>query len=138
MRLERGDDRLNVVGLDQRCWAATDVCAAFRGVEGREPTVVLGHFPLTAALVGDLADVVLSGHTHGGQIRVPGLPFFTNDHLGWRHGRGLTRVGGVSLVVSAGLGYSGPFSFRFFSKPELVLVELASEGGRTAAEEELT
>ena len=72
------------------------------------------------------ADLVLSGHAHGGQVRLPGvgglyalgqgfLPAYTS---------GLYQIGGTSLVVSRGLGNS-LFPLRVNNRPEVMLVKLA-------------
>ncbi len=72
-------------------------------------------------------DLVLSGHTHGGQVRIP---FFLNGlyapDQGWqpKYAGGLYLVNGTALVVSRGLSYY-PELPRVFNPPEMVLVELS-------------
>lgn len=124
VRIARCSAHINIVGVGQPSWESTDVCSAIRGVEAGETTVVVTHFPGTILLVYRFADLVVAGHTHGGQIRLPGMPFFTNDQLGWRHGLGISRLGNAQMVVCPGLGYSGLFDFRLFSKPEVGVIVL--------------
>lgn len=72
-------------------------------------------------------DLVLSGHTHGGQVRVPGIgALVTNSSLPTALAGGLHRIGSSWLHVSPGLG-TGKFSpIRFNCRPEVTLIELAS------------
>ncbi|HKJ55830.1 MAG TPA: metallophosphoesterase [Nitriliruptoraceae bacterium] len=88
----------------------------------------LVHAPYKAALdmlVGVGTDVVLSGHTHGGQVRVPGVgALVTNSDLPPRHARGLSQYRDVPLHVSAGLGTSKYTPIRFMCRPEATLLTL--------------
>jgi uncharacterized protein len=95
----------------------------------------LSHTPeprLIDAFVGDGFSLVLSGHTHGGQLRVPGIgALVTNCGLDRRRARGLSRwpspvAGGRDgwLHVSAGLGTSPYAPVRFACPPEATLLTL--------------
>jgi predicted MPP superfamily phosphohydrolase len=74
-------------------------------------------------------DLVVGGHTHGGQVRVPGLgALVTNCSLPAALGGGLHRVGDGWLHVSPGLG-TGKFSpIRFACRPEATLLRLEPTG----------
>ena len=94
--------------------------------------VVLYHMPdllPEAAALG--VDLVLSGHTHGGQWRLPGFgALLTNSRYGKRYEAGHYRQGETHLVVSRGLGMEG-FGMpraRFFCPPEIVLITLSASG----------
>lgn len=103
------------------------------GREGVEPvTIALTHAPYQRVLnsfVNHSADLILAGHTHGGQVRVPGLgalvancdiPLDQASGLSvWQHGRGSSY-----LNVSAGLGTSIFAPVRFACPPEAVLLTL--------------
>ena len=70
-------------------------------------------------------DLVLAGHTHGGQIRLPIVgALVTNCSIPNRMARGLFRLGPGHLHVSAGLGTSKYAPFRLFCRPEATLLEL--------------
>jgi predicted MPP superfamily phosphohydrolase len=75
--------------------------------------------------------LVLAGHTHGGQVRLPGVgALVDNCDLPLDQARGLSRWGSSWLHVSAGLGTSKFAPFRFACRPEaslLTLVAVASE-----------
>jgi predicted MPP superfamily phosphohydrolase len=70
--------------------------------------------------------LVLAGHTHGGQVRIPGIgALVTNCDLPRGQVRGLSRWGSAWLHVSAGLGTSKYAPFRFACRPEATLLTLA-------------
>jgi len=67
------------------------------------------------------ADLILSGHTHGGQYRIP--PMWAIDYLHIIQIRGLSWKGNVSLYVTRGTGTSDhPWEFRYLSPPEIVVI----------------
>jgi len=74
------------------------------------PRVVLSHYPDFVGIAGGhavRADVVLAGHTHGGQIRLPtGRAIVTHDSLPQRYASGVHRLAGTWLVVGRGMGFS--------------------------------
>ncbi|MFA5891859.1 MAG: metallophosphoesterase [Actinomycetota bacterium] len=70
-------------------------------------------------------DLILCGHTHGGQVRVPLLgALVTNSTLPLRMARGAHRIGNAWLHVSAGLGTSKFAPIRFSCRPEVCVLEL--------------
>ena len=75
------------------------------------------------AFTRDGADMVVAGHTHGGQVAVPGFgALVTNCDLPRDRVRGLSRWGSSWLHVSAGLGTSKYGPFRFACRPEASLL----------------
>jgi predicted MPP superfamily phosphohydrolase len=73
--------------------------------------------------------LVLAGHTHGGQLRLPGAgPLVTNCDLPRWRARGLTRGEGGWLHVSAGLGSSPYLPVRLCCRPEASLLDLVAGG----------
>lgn len=76
-------------------------------------------------------DLVVAGHTHGGQVRVPGIgAIVTNCSLPAALAGGLFRIGEGWLHVSRGLG-NGPYTpIRFGCPPELTLLRLEPENRR--------
>jgi predicted MPP superfamily phosphohydrolase len=73
-------------------------------------------------------DLVVAGHTHGGQVRLPGVgALVTNCSLPAELAAGLTRIGDTWLHVSPGLG-NGPYTpIRFGCRPEATLLRLEPE-----------
>jgi predicted MPP superfamily phosphohydrolase len=86
------------------------------------------HSPYRRALdafAGNGYDLVLAGHTHGGQVRLPGVgALVTNCDLPRDRVRGLSRWGSSWLHVSAGLGTSKYAPFRFACRPEASLLQV--------------
>jgi predicted MPP superfamily phosphohydrolase len=84
------------------------------------------HSPYRRALdafAGNGYDLVLAGHTHGGQVRLPGVgALVANCDLPRDRVRGLSRWGSSWLHVSAGLGTSKYAPFRFACRPEASLL----------------
>jgi predicted MPP superfamily phosphohydrolase len=77
------------------------------------------------AFTRDGYDLVLAGHTHGGQVRLPGVgALVTNCDLPREQVRGLSRWGSSWLHVSAGLGTSKYAPFRFACRPEASLLQV--------------
>jgi predicted MPP superfamily phosphohydrolase len=98
--------------------------------------VVLGHSPDYA--LGDVsADLLLAGHTHGGQVRLPFLgPILTLARIPRSWAAGATELpGGRTLVVSRGIGMErGPAPrLRFLCRPELALIEIHGVGDQTTS-----
>ena len=84
---------------------------------------------LLRAFEADGHALVLAGHTHGGQLRLPGVgPLVTNCDLPRDRARGLTRGEGGWLHVSAGLGSSPYLPVRFCCRPEATVLELVAGG----------
>ena len=84
--------------------------------------------PFRQALLG--ADLVCSGHAHGGIVRLPGTDgLFSHDlDLFPSYTAGLYEENGSVLFVTRGLGNSGP-SFRVFNRPEIAVLTLRRAEG---------
>lgn len=83
--------------------------------------IVLSHFPDNLPRMSALeADLFLAGHTHGGQVCLPGgTPILRHDHLPRRLVTGAHKVGPTWLVVGRGLGWTG-LPVRAFCSPEAI------------------
>lgn len=121
--IERGSARLWLCGLDS--WEGKPkMDMAMRGVPAGEPVVVLMHEPDYADVVKRYpVDLQLSGHSHGGQIWLPGigapwLPFGAQ-----RYPRGRYMVGALPLYTNVGLG-TIRLPVRLNCTPEVTLVTL--------------
>ncbi|MFD4008384.1 metallophosphoesterase [Brachybacterium paraconglomeratum] len=77
------------------------------------------------AFVADGAELILAGHTHGGQLRLPGIgALVTNCDLPRQQARGLSDWQGVPMNVSAGMGASPYSNYRLLTPPEATLLTL--------------
>ena len=104
--------------------------AAFAPTEG-EVSILLAHRPEKIDLYAACGfTLVVSGHAHGGQWRLPGLiNGLYAPHQGWfpDYAGGLYQVGDTAFVVSRGLARESTRVPRIFNPPELVLLELTAE-----------
>jgi predicted MPP superfamily phosphohydrolase len=102
---------------------------ALGGVPGGMPRVLLSHNPDVAEereflQGGYRVDLMLSGHTHGGQIRLPGVGSpVTNSAFGQKYAAGLVRGPVCPVYVSRGLGMT-VMPVRLGVRPEIAVIEL--------------
>jgi predicted MPP superfamily phosphohydrolase len=118
--LERDGRRLWLAGTQDALEARPNLTAALPA--GRkphqEPLILLAHEPDFAdQAVGRQIDLLLSGHTHGGQVRLPLLRPLVLPEMGTKYVEGLFRLrdlrDGMQLYVNRGVGTVGlPFRFR--------------------------
>jgi len=121
----RDSDSLQLSGIDDWTWNATDWTRAFSGLDAKTPTILLSHQPTVLDLEQtNNISLIISGHTHGGQLKFPfiGAPAsrFTND---LKYARGLFRRGETQLYVSSGTGVIG-LPLRFGVRPEIAVLRL--------------
>lgn len=131
--LERGNSRVWLAGLDDPVCGhpVPDLAVppAIRNLPG-EPIILLCHAPdlardLSAMPVGRAVSLMLSGHTHGGQVRLPLIGPLVLPLGGKLFPEGPYRVGPMQLYVNRGLGTVG-VPFRFDCPPEITLHTLRS------------
>lgn len=127
--LERGADRLAVLGVGDLENDVIDFARAAAGVPPDAPRVCLSHNPDVFAYwpEGVRLDLMLSGHTHGGQAWLPIIgPPYVPSQFGFRYLSGLFRDGARQLYVSRGVGSSG-VPFRWRCPPEVSVITLRPE-----------
>ncbi len=99
---------LALVGIDDPVTRHDDLDAAFAGTHDTMTKVVLCHAPDSApGLAKHGADLVLSGHTHGGQLYVKGITDRILRKAGLNYRRGFFSFGDTTLYVTPGVGFSG-------------------------------
>lgn len=116
---------LYVAGIDDLTEGAPDLKRALAGIPRTAPTLLLSHNPDILGETGiEQADLVLSGHTHGGQIVLPWLgPAHTHtEHLTRREASGFLRRNGSQVYISRGIGEGIPL--RFAAAPQIALLTL--------------
>jgi predicted MPP superfamily phosphohydrolase len=128
--IERGGARIHVAGVDEpHFFRADDIDRAVDGVSCADFSILLSHTPEIYARAAEAGvDLLLAGHTHGGQICLPGGTAVTLDSVlprvfgagPWRHGamQGYTSVGAGSSVLPV----------RFNCPPEITLHRLQRTG----------
>ena len=132
--------RIALAGVDDP-YTRRDRYPLIAGPADRAAVVRIGvtHAPEPRVLdgfAGDGYDLVLAGHTHGGQVRVPGFgAVVTNCGIDRSRARGLSRWGTHTVLnVSAGLGTSPYMPMRFCCRPEATLITLRPRAARVGTE----
>ena len=124
--LRRGGNELGLAGVGDLRFDVIDFESAVAGIPPDVPRLVVSHDPdVFAFWPADIRlDLMLSGHTHGGQAHLPVLgPPYVPSQFGFRYLAGQVREGERQLYVSRGIGaITAPF--RWGCPPELTLVVL--------------
>jgi predicted MPP superfamily phosphohydrolase len=127
VELPVGASQLRVVGVDSY-FGFQDLKGALQEKRvGESVSVLLAHEPDVADAVQAIGgiDLQLSGHSHGGQVRLPGLPSVALPRLGKKYPYGTYRIGDMWLHTSRGLGTTG-LPVRVGSVPEVTEIVLRS------------
>jgi hypothetical protein len=125
--LEQNGHRIWLAGIKDVLEDKPDLDTALPPAKSEhEPVILLAHEPDFADYaVGRQVDLVLSGHTHGGQILLPLLPPLFLPDMGTKYVHGLFRMrDGMQLYVNRGIG-AVTLPFRFRCKPEITVITLA-------------
>jgi len=122
--LTRGDDTLPLAGIDEVYRGMPDPAAAFAGIDAARPCLAISHHPdIIDVLPRRRIDLLLCGHTHGGQIRFPffGAVVVPSMHEG-EYASGFHRIGPMLMYVSRGIGAIPPL--RILCRPEVATFTL--------------
>jgi uncharacterized protein len=125
--LVRGKDRIWLAGIDDVLEGRPDVALALENIPSAELTILLAHEPDFADEASlTPVDLQLSGHSHGGQVWIPGIGAPWLPLLARRYPRGLYKVGNLTLYTNLGLGtIHAPV--RINCPPEITLITLRSK-----------
>ena len=124
--IHQGDLKLNLTGLGEYVLDRADPEAAFKGVDPSSPGIILVHNPdMVPKLLKYPGNLILSGHTHGGQVNLPWIwkKLTLMEQIRFKEGR--IEEDGKTVFVSRGVGSVKPF--RWNAPPELVLIELRGD-----------
>jgi hypothetical protein len=122
-------DDLWLVGLDDADSGVPDAVAAERGVPPGAARLTLLHSPAFFDSLPPSLPLALAGHTHGGQVRLPGLPPAWLPSGSGRYVAGWYARGETRMYVSRGVGTS-TLPVRFACRPEVALLTLVPRSGR--------
>jgi hypothetical protein len=118
--------RFYIAGIADLWTGQADADKAILDIDYSLPKILLSHNPdILLEKASENFDLILSGHTHGGQIRLPLIGSVPNipDKLGRAYDKGLFKTKTGYLYISAGLGETGPRA-RLFNPPELTIINL--------------
>jgi predicted MPP superfamily phosphohydrolase len=125
--LTAGNATLYLAALDDGWSGRPDLNAALENRPGHAPVVLLYHEPDLAdetSLDGRVA-LQLSGHSHGGQIRLPRKGALILPYLSWKYDMGLYNVNGMWLYTNRGIGVTNE-PVRYNCPPEITEITLVS------------
>ena len=129
--LRVGADDLILAGLDDGWSGEPDLSLALEGSPQEASVILMLHEP-------DFADqyardgrvcLQLSGHTHGGQVRIPGIGGPFRPEFGRKYDDGLVEIEGMWLYTTRGVGVIGPPA-RFNCRPEVTEITLKGIPGK--------
>lgn len=118
---------ITIAGIDDPYLKRDDIPAVFKDFDKQHPCFVLIHAPDRYQQLMEVgADMVFSGHTHGGQVCIPFWgPLITRSRAPRQYSSGLTRVNGTIFHTTRGIGSSRLTRPRFFCPPEVNLFEIS-------------
>ena len=126
-RLQKGNAPFFIAGVDDLLLGTPDLDSALKGITADHPVILLAHEP-------DFADVSaqapvhlqLSGHSHGGQVRLPFVGAVVTPPMARKYVQGLNYAGEQNMPVytNRGLGTT-QLPIRFLCRPEMTVLTLA-------------
>lgn len=111
------------VGVDSANAGHADPISAIEKINVDEPVIALWHEPDMVDWLPEGVDLLISGHSHGGQFLTPwGVPFMTS-HNGKKYRKGFYPDASTPIFVTSGVGTTGPPS-RLFCPPEVAILTI--------------
>ncbi|MDH3974757.1 MAG: metallophosphoesterase [Deltaproteobacteria bacterium] len=125
--IEKGGEIIHLLGVDDYWSPGCSLGKAYKGLDNWPVKILLSHNPdinEEIDLLGERIDLVVSGHTHGGQIVAPliGQPVIPSKY-GQKYRAGLVRDGARQTYVSRGIGHL-LLPLRLNCPPEVTLIRL--------------
>jgi len=129
LKLNHSPSPLWLVGVDDPYMGRDDLGQALEGVPDEAFKILLAHSPdIMEEAKKHRIDLVTAGHTHGGQVRLPGIKTLVPASRLTRFEMGLYREEDTALYVSRGVG-KALLPFRLFCRPELAILTLRQGNG---------
>ncbi len=122
--IERDGSRFWLAGIDDLLGRRADISATLHDIPSDEAAVLLAHEPDYADHAADYpVDLQLSGHSHGGQVRIPLLPPLVLPKMGRKYFAGRYQIRALTLYTNRGLG-TVEVPVRLNCPPEITLLTL--------------
>lgn len=113
----------NICGLEEYSLGKANPALALQNYDRRFPGIVLCHNPDALGILKDYpGDIILSGHTHGGQINLPILWKKLTKMENHVFKKGLKNISGKKIYINRGI--ASVMNFRWFAMPELTLLTI--------------
>lgn len=121
---KNGNDFINLVGIDSMIGGNSDIEKALSGINPELFTIVVTHASdLASSLPVNGIDLVLSGHSHGGQVQFPLIGPLESTPGSTKYEQGITTINKTTILVTNGLGTTKN-DIRFFSSPQCHIIRL--------------
>lgn len=122
----RGEARFRLGGVGDYAVDIHDEAPTLEGTEKSDFVLLVSHNPdMAEELPSGRVDLMLSGHTHGGQVTFFGVwAFHVPSEYGQKYRTGLVTTDATTVIVSNGVGTSTIPPIRLFARPQIVVVTL--------------
>jgi hypothetical protein len=128
--VEYGGQRVCIIGIDDFVTENEDIEGTLINISKNEINIILSHAPGIIDLIDRETlrkiDIILAGHTHGGQVYIPFCTHLWLPYGSEKYVSGLFRKKGTLLYVTRGLGTS-LLPIRFFCNPEISYLTLSGK-----------
>lgn len=129
VKLKFGSLKICVIGFEDPSTGRYNL-SAIQDLSPSEFNLLLAHSPEIFQLVkGRGVDLLLAGHTHGGQVRIPLIPAFWLPLDTRRYGTGFYENDGLLMYINRGIG-TGYVPIRFLCRPEIAVFDILPENNR--------
>lgn len=118
---------INLVGIDSLVGGKADISGAMANIDPANFTIILTHAPdITSSLPKYGSDLILAGHSHGGQISLPIIGPIKKVEGAKTYTNGTYHLNQSTLIVSNGLGTT-TIDMRLFSPPQCHMIRLSNK-----------
>ena len=122
-----GKNMINLIGIDSLVGGNPDIESSFANVDTSLFTIVLTHAPdIISQLPTNEIDLVLAGHSHGGQINIPFIGSLNKVEGAKTYSQGDYYINQTQLIVSNGLGTTET-DIRIFADPECHMIRITKQ-----------
>ncbi|TEB05552.1 putative metallophosphoesterase [Pelotomaculum schinkii] len=123
--IQKDGDRLFLTGLDSISKGKPNLETAIHGIPEAACNILLAHEPDIADAISKFpVSLQLSGHSHGGQVRLPFIGPVITTGLGRKYHSGIYKINELILYTNRGLGTT-VLPVRFMCRPEITIITLA-------------
>lgn len=120
---------ISIFGVEDSIYGTPDISRVADNVSNEHLNILLSHSPsIIKNLDGFRPDLIITGHTHGGQVRFPFIEYLWTPlpiNSPRKYSRGLFKTNGTNIYVNQGIGTS-LFPMRFLCPPEISVIKLRS------------